>query len=195
MGTGGVTNPSRPGKEGVFGNTVEAIRRGPFAITRGEANRGVIFRQLGDCCPCPPGQGPGGQAPSPLGQPQRPQKPFQQLGQDPCSTVQDQLMRLGINPQALADCLRGVRQPRRRMTRITRVRRRRRRARAAAPMARMRRRAAAPAPARRRRRRSTARAAVPSRAPRRQRGRYQLLQNGACYDPRTRRFVRRVLCR
>jgi hypothetical protein len=34
-----------------------------------------------------------------------------------------------------------------------------------------------------------------SQAPRTARGRYELLQNGACYDPVARKFVKRALCR
>jgi len=38
-------------------------------------------------------------------------------------------------------------------------------------------------------------AARRSQAPRTTRGKYQLLQNGACYDPVARKFVKRSLCR
>lgn len=176
------------------------------------AARGLYNRLSGDCCPCPGQQGrrmPFDQTPYSepgLGQPMRPQKPFQGLDKDPCMEA---LQRAGIDP----DCLRQAMRPKsKRVSRGTTRRGGTVRIVGRPPMSREEEEFYfGDAPARRRRRKKKAakkkaavrsarvqRKASPkrkSRAPRVQKGKYQLLQNGACYDPKARKFVKRSLCK
>jgi len=159
----------------------------------------MLSRQSG-CCPCPPGQQgrrpPYDQTPYDepgLGQPSGPQKPFQRRGQDPCDEV---FKRLGLDPND--PCLRKVMRqaaPRRRQ-RYTAAQRMYGEDAVPSTVRRRRRKPAAGGSARKRLADPPKRKAVRrSLAPRTKRGRYELLQNGACYDPVAHKFVKRVLCR
>jgi hypothetical protein len=162
---------------------------------------GAMIRGLGrDCCPCPGQQGRGVpqdqrpySEPPGLGQPVQPQKPFQGSDKDPC---EEALARAGID----IDCLRQAmgRAPKRR---------------AAKPKAKRKAMTAKrrfteselfwgeDAPRRRKKaptRKASSKKRMPAKrslAPRVTRGKYQILQNGACYDPVRRLFVKRALCR
>jgi len=181
--------------------------------------RGGLLNTKGGCCPCqddrsqPWGSGPQGRAPS-LGQPDGPVKPFQQP-KDPCDVTREKLARMGVTPEELNDCLRGG------SSRRSTGRRRKRRssgpkktattsryysrlgkigskkrsfvssgkepglADVASQLASMSR----PRKKKRKSRANTGAAAARSV------GKYKLLSNGACYDPRTRKFVKRANCR
>jgi hypothetical protein len=157
-----------------------------------------------------------------LNQPMRPQKPFQPADADPCDEA---LKRMGLTPAMFKKCLgQGTtRRKKSSSPRTTGKRKRTRRLSAAAANAiferDMRQEMLTAAEKRflrsqgivpwdekgsttsRKRlagRRVTRARKAPARrslAPRVKRGKYQLLQNGACYDPVTRKFVKRALCR
>jgi hypothetical protein len=149
---------------------------------RGHLVRGLSNQQAG-CCPCPdqgnppyPIQQPG--EPWPLNQPPGPRRPFQ-LPADPCTPTIEALARMGLTPQMLKDCLGGERPQRMRRSSIRKRRKKGRRQ----PT----RRAAAPTSRRPRRKAKSRMRLSPS-------GGLRKLRNGACWDSRTGRFVKRALC-
>lgn len=180
--------------------------------------RGGLFSKDSGCCPCQ-GNRPHDQTPyqeprqsGGLQQPQVPVKPFQQP-KDPCDITREKLMGLGISPEELNDCLRGGS---RRSTARSRTRRSRRKQKTTATISRYYSRLGkrgskksfvssgkeptlldvasqlASMPRRKKKRKSRANAGA---AAARTVGKYKLLSNGACYDPRTRKFVKRANCR
>lgn len=227
-------------------------------VTRGIATQmlgvpriaaGALMRRAsGGCCPCPGQQGmrgPYDQTPYSepgLGQPNRPQKPFQGLNQDPCVEA---LQRAGIDPNCLKKMTRRAPARRKAAKRKTTARRKVPKRRRVTPLSQarsevgalrnlekaMQLRARANAIAERdyrsgrnptaanlreydrlnrqadalelgrslpkrvgtkARRRSRSGSSPSGRVTR---GKYQLLSNGACYDPVRRKFVKRTLCK
>lgn len=180
-----------------------------------------LSTKKGGCCPCqddrsqPWGSGPQGQAPT-LGQPDMPVKPFQQP-KNPCDVTREKLARMGVTPEELNDCLRGG-SGRRSSTR----RRKRSSPKKTATVSRyysrlgkrggkkkyptelsqaraesgelkaLAKALGMPTTTRKKKRRSRANTGAGAA---RTVGKYKLLSNGACYDPRTRKFVKRANCR
>lgn len=193
---GPMQSPARPGKESIFSGAVEVLRQSPYAVTRSERNRGRFYSGQ-ECCDCPSGPqapgdprgqppgfwpGPQGQNPG-LFQPRTPQMPFQPSTNDPCQFTREALMKLGITPEMINACVEKRSKPKGKK-RSTPAR--------------------SKSPARSKKPRGkkmTKSRYYPGKKPKRKRkspvmtrGNYQVLSNGACWDPRTRKFVKRSKC-
>ena len=198
---GGAGMPSQiPSRES---RLADQVLRGGATQVLGAPRKALMSaydRMRGGCCPCPGQKGRRGPQDQPpyteppgLGQPSRPQRPFQGPDKDPC---EEALARAGID----MDCLRqamGKRPsaPRRRRAAPRRLS-------PALSVAELRRMGLSQYEAEQIARTTRARrSAAPRRraggaaAHRSPRGKYQLLRNGACFDPVARKFVKRVLCR
>lgn len=164
------------------------------------------------CCPCPQGQDPyryPQQGPNPnrmpqnpsLGQPDRPVKPFQpMMPDDPCQPVREALNKIGTTPEELkramapgSPCGPKRKAKRKKAKAKTRVKAKRRAT--SRVKAKKKRRSTLPPfyepDIQTKREMAAARKkGLPGVA----RGKLRLLSNGACFDPRTNRFVKKSRC-
>lgn len=187
--------PTVPGYEPPSRREINLSRMVREAYSAGANKRALLSKIESSnlppgCCPC---KGQKGQPlpfdqtpytePAGLGQPKRPQKPFQPVP-GPCTPVEEALKRIGLTPAMLRDCIRG--QPFRSAAQKVRARKKQ-----------------VEIPKRRRTRTPAGQAALRQRYPKKPKGSvpgrkmggtYRLLSNGTCWDTRTRRFVKRVNC-
>jgi len=159
--------------------------------------RGGLFSKDSGCCPCQ-GNRPYDQTPyreprqsGGLGQPERPIKPFQQP-KDPCDVTREKLAGMGLTPEELNDCLRGGAR-RSSSSRRTTKRKKRSGPKKLSTVTRYYQRLGkkGSGTVSRKKKARTSGNVSASRTV----GKYRLLSNGACYDPRTRKFVKRANCR
>lgn len=209
---GGATLPDVvPTRETWFRNLGKSLPTGIFFDPRLRVPQGSSAGSgVGGCCPCS-GQQPysyPGQQPNPynmpqnpaLGQPDRPVKPFQpMMPNDPCQPVREALNKIGTTPEELKRALSpqggcGPKKAKRKKAKAKTKAKARRRTTTKAKRKKARRSKLPPfyepdsltkkqlAAARRK--------GMPGVA----RGNLRLLSNGACYDPRTKKFVKRSRC-